>query len=104
MPRLEPDHTDPMELAGVAFDDPSGQSVRVMSECFAEEFLRLGHSPAEVMQLFREPEHRLAHHAWQELGEIAVFAMVHELAGRNERIRECLRRSREARGMGITES
>ena len=67
MPKNEPDHTDPMELTGVAFDDPTGRSLHVMAECFADEFLRLGHTTQEVMDLFRSPEHRLAHHAWQEL-------------------------------------
>lgn len=101
MPKLEPDATDPMELAGVAFDDPTGQSVRVMAECFADEFLRLGHSVSEVMELFRGSEHRLAHHAWERLGDIAVFAMVQELRSRNDRIRECFLRSRKARGIEI---
>jgi hypothetical protein len=104
MPKLEPDVTDPMELAGVAFDDPTGQSVRVMAECFADEFLRLGHSVSEVMDLFRGSEHRLAHHAWERLGDLAVFAMVQEMRGRHDRIRECFLRSRKARGIEITGS
>ena len=97
MPKNEPDHTDPMELTGVAFDDPTGEGVRVMAECFADELLRLGHPPAEVMGVFRSPEHRLAHRAWEELGEVAVFALVREAAGRIEEIREAVRRAREAR-------
>jgi hypothetical protein len=54
--------------------------MRVMTECFAEEFLRLGHSPAEVMALFRASEYRLANHAWQQLGEVKVFTIVSEVA------------------------
>lgn len=99
MPKHEPEGEDPLELTGVSFDDPTGESVRTMAECFADEFLRLGHSPAEVMDLFRSPEHRLANLAWQELGEVAVFAMVSGIARQNQEIRESVRRSREARGV-----
>lgn len=97
MPKNEPDLTDPMELAGVAFDDPSGESTRIMAECFADEFLRLGHSPVEVMDLFRCQEHRLANHAWQILGDVKVYLLVRQLAERQERLRESIRKSREAR-------
>lgn len=99
MPKNEPDDTDPLELTGIAFDDPTGESVRVMAECFADEFLRLGHPPAEVLSLFRSPEHQLAHLAWQQLGEIQVFAMVQDIARRNSIIRESLLRSRAARNL-----
>jgi hypothetical protein len=99
MPKNEPDHSDPLELTGVAFDDPTGESVRIMAECFADEFLNLGHPPAEVMAIFRSPEHRLAHHAWQTLGEVNVFTMVQTIARRHEEIRERVRRSRAARGV-----
>lgn len=97
MPKNEPDHTDPLELTGVAFDDPTGQSVLVMAECFADEFLRLGHSPEDVLSLFRSPEHQLAHLAWLQLGEVQIFAMVQDIARRNATIRESLLRSRAAR-------
>lgn len=99
MPKNEPDQTDPMELTGVAFADPTGDSVRVMAECFADEFLNLGHTPEGVMDLFRSSDHRLAHHAWQELGEVAVFAMVKAVACRKQEIQERVRASRAARGV-----
>jgi len=99
MPRNEPDHTDPMELTGVAFDDPTGQSVRVMAECFADEFLRLGHTSAQVMDLFRSTEHQLAHIAWQQLGEVHLYALVQEIARRNAVIRESLLHSRASRDL-----
>ena len=54
--------------------------------------------------LFRGSEHRLAHHAWERLGDLAVFAMVQEMRGRHDRIRECFLRSRKARGIEITGS
>ena len=97
MPKQEPESTDPLELTGVAFDDPTGKSVAIMAECFAEEFLALGHAPSEVLDLFRSSEHALAHHAWRELGEVAVFTMVQDIARRNQEMRERVRRSREAR-------
>lgn len=99
MPKNEPDQTDPMELTGVAFDDPTGQSVRVMAECFADEFLNFGHTPEEVMDLFHSSEHRLAHRAWEELGEVAVYAMVKAVARRKQEIRERVLASRAARGV-----
>jgi hypothetical protein len=99
MPKNEPDWTDPMELTGVAFDDPSGASVRLMAESFADEFLNLGHTPQEVMDLFRSSEHRLAYRAWEELGEVAVFAMVQTIARRKNEIRERVRALRAARGV-----
>lgn len=99
MPKNEPDQTDPMELTGVAFEDPTGQSVLVMAECFADEFLNLGHPPEVVMELFRSPEHRLAHRAWEELGEVSVYAMVRAVARRKQEIQERVRLSRAARGV-----
>ncbi len=99
MPKNEPDATDPMELSGVTFDDPTGQSVPIMAECFADEFLRLGCTPAQILDLFRSEEHRLANLAWKQLGEIAIYAMVHDRAHRYAQVREALRRSREARAL-----
>ena len=80
MPLHEPDATDPLELTAAGCRDETGQSMRIMTECFAEEFLRLGHSPADVMELFRGSEYRLAHRAWEHQGEVRVFAIVHEVA------------------------
>jgi hypothetical protein len=99
MPKNEPDTTDPMELTGVAFDDLSGESVRLMAECFADEFLNLGHTPEEVLDLFRSPDHRLAYRAWQELGEVTVYAMVRAIARRKQEIQERVRALRAARGV-----
>jgi hypothetical protein len=99
MPKNEPDLSDPMELAGVAFEDPSGTSVSIMAECFADEFLNLGHAPQEVMELFRSSEHRLAHLAWQQLGEVRVFAIVHDIARRKLEMHERILRARQARGV-----
>jgi hypothetical protein len=99
MPKNDPADSDPLELTGVVFDDPSGTSLTVMAECFADEFLNLGYTPAEVMDLFRSREHRLAHHAWSELGEVTVFAMVHGIAQRKQEIQENVRARRAARGV-----
>jgi len=80
MPHDEPDPTDPMELCGVAFDDATDADVASMVDCLAEEYLRLGFSPREVLALFRSPDYPLAHGAWIELGEVEVFARVHAAA------------------------
>ena len=88
MPKQEPDQTDPLELLGVEVDDPSGESLRLMAECFAEEFLMLGYTPGEVMELFRSREHQLAHRAWAELGEVRLYALVQELSAPWQALRE----------------
>jgi hypothetical protein len=97
MPKNEPDESDPLELELVGVRDDTGTATRVMAECFADEFLRLGYTPGDVMDLFRQPEHALPHRAWNELGEVAVFAMVQELAEQRARIRAAYARARGAR-------
>jgi hypothetical protein len=79
MPIHEPDESDPLELCAVG-DDAAGESTACMARCLAEEFLRMGRSPQQVMELFRSPEYSLAHRAWVELGEVEVFALVSGIA------------------------
>ena len=71
---------DPLELRAVAIPDPTGQATRVMAECFAEEFLRLGFPPGRVLALFESPRYALAHRALQELGHPEIRAIVEHLA------------------------
>jgi hypothetical protein len=80
VPYHEPDPEDPLQLHGVGVPDPSGDGLRQMAECFAEEFLRLGHSPARVLELFRSRSYALPHRAWRELGEDAVRALIDDAA------------------------
>jgi len=72
----EPASSDPLGLNAVGVPDGTGEGTRHMAECFAEEFLRLGHGPEQVVGLFRSPRYRLAHHAWTVLGEETVHEIV----------------------------
>lgn len=94
MPKQDPDLEDPLSLDAVVYDDPTGASTRQMAESFADEFLRLGHSPGEVLDLFRSSEHQLPYHAWSTLGEVAIYTLVQELAREREQLRLALRRAR----------
>ena len=76
MPHDDPDAGDPLELCGVGVPDPGGLGMTLLAECFAEEFLRLGHSAGEVLALFRSPEYRLAYQAWCALGDERVSGIV----------------------------
>jgi len=56
MPKDEFDFEDPLELNGVSFltqDDTSAE----MTECFAEEFMRMGYNHKQVLALFRNPHY-----------------------------------------------
>jgi hypothetical protein len=82
--RAEPD--DPMALTGVAM--PTGpdddEAMAAMTESLADEFLRMGHSPEQVMQMFRDPFYRMTHAIWRVWGEESVRGAVHKLARRYE--------------------
>ncbi len=83
--RAEPD--DPMELMGVAMPtDPDGdEAMAVMAESLADEFLRIGYSQEQVMQMFRDPFFRMTHEIWRVWGEEKVRAVVNTVARRWQR-------------------
>jgi hypothetical protein len=78
--RKQPEDDDPFELNGVGVSDPSGESLREMAACFAEEFLRLGFPPGRVLALFESPRYPLAHGALNALGHPAIRALVEDAA------------------------
>ena len=80
MPYHEPDSTDPLELCGVRAGPATFEETGFLVECLAQEFLRMGFSPQDVLALFRCPDYPLAHRAWLELGEVAVFTLVRDVA------------------------
>ena len=84
--RAEPD--DPMELMGVAMPTgPDGDAaLATMAESLADEFLRMGYSSEQVLQMFRDPFYRTTHAIWREWGEERVRAVVLPLARRYERV------------------
>ncbi len=78
MPMREADSQDPMELVGVRLPVADEQALEAMAECFAEEFIRLGHSEEEVFALFESPFYAGPHRAFCELGEARIREMINE--------------------------
>jgi hypothetical protein len=77
MPYDEPDASDPQELIGVELPGDA-QLTREMAEAFADEFARLGHTRAQILDLYRSPFYAGAHRAWVLLGEAEITRMVDE--------------------------
>jgi hypothetical protein len=78
MPKDEHDPEDPLELRGVGFlteDDTS----EPMTECFVEEFMRLGHSPGQILALFRNPHYTGMNMVLHNRGEPFVRAKIAEV-------------------------
>ncbi len=53
-----------------------------MTECFIEEFMRMGHSPAQIFRYFRNPFYLAMNMVLQKRGEAWVRARVIEVFGR----------------------
>lgn len=69
-----------MELCGVALFTEEDTS-DAMTECFVEEFMRLGHGPAQILALFRNPHYTGPNMVFQNRGEDFVRAKVEEVFG-----------------------
>ncbi len=76
MPIREADSQDPMELVGVQLPVADEQALESMAECFAEEFIRLGHSEEDVFALFENPFYAGPHRAFCKLGEARIREMI----------------------------
>ncbi len=72
----ETDPQDPMELVGVRLPVADPSALESMAECFAEEFIRLGHSEQEVLALFEDPFYAGPHRAYRRLGEARIREMI----------------------------
>jgi hypothetical protein len=71
MPKDEFDFDDPMELNGMAL--LSGEDTTdAMTECFIEEFMRMGYNHKQVLALFRNPHYVGMNMALQNRGEDCV--------------------------------
>jgi hypothetical protein len=77
MPLREPDATDPMVFVGVTLPGDL-EATREMAYVFAEEFARLGHPAARIMDLFRKPFYQGAHQALLALGEAEIARITGE--------------------------
>ncbi len=81
MPKDEFDFEDPLELNGVAF--LTGEDTTdAMCECFIEEFMRLGHSPEQLLALFRNPYYLGLHMVLEQRGEAFVRERITEVFAR----------------------
>ena len=76
MPMRETDPQDPMELVGVQLPVADRGALEAMAECFAEEFIRLGHSEEEVFVLFENPFYAGPHRAFCGLGEARIRELI----------------------------
>ena len=68
MPKDEFDLDDPLELNGVglACDEDTTEA---MTECFIEEFMRLGHNHKRILAMFRNPHYLGMNMVLQNRGE-----------------------------------
>jgi hypothetical protein len=81
MPKDEFDFDDPLELNGHAFVTEE-DTTNAMSECFVEEFMRMGYSPARILALFRNPHYIGMHMVLQKRGEAFVRDCIQETFAR----------------------
>lgn len=80
MPKNEIDPEDPLELCGVALLTEEDTS-EFMTECVIEEFMRLGHTPVQILGLFRNRQYTGPNMVLQNRGEAFVTAKIHEVFG-----------------------
>lgn len=79
MPKDEFDFEDPFALNGVAL--PTAEdTTELMTETFIEEFLRMGHSPDAILDVFRNPQYLGPHLALRQRGEPFVRDRISEMA------------------------
>src|SRR5262245_53229289 len=98
MPKDEFDFDDPMELTGVGFVCEE-DTTEAMAECFIEEFMRLGHGPAHILALFRNPYYVGMNMVMKARGEPFVRQLIGEIFARRGRTvpwKESGARKREA--------
>ena len=78
MPKDEFDFDDPMELNGIAL--PADEDTTdAMTECFIEEFMRLGYDHQRLLALFRNRHYVGMNMVLQNRGEEYVKRRIHEV-------------------------
>ena len=80
MPKDELDPDDPLELRGVGLLTGEDTS-ETMTECFIEEFLRLGFDAGQILSLFRNPHYTGTHMVLRSRGETFVKDKIAEVFG-----------------------
>jgi hypothetical protein len=84
MPKDEFDFDDPMELNGIGI--VSGEdTTEAMTECFVEEFMRLGYNHKQILAMFRNPHYIGMNMALQNRGETFVRERIEEVFARGGR-------------------
>src|SRR5262245_8741324 len=68
MPKDELDPDDPLELFGVGIVTDE-DTTEAMTECFIEEFMRLGYNHKQLLALFRNPHYIGMNMVLQNKGE-----------------------------------
>jgi hypothetical protein len=81
MPKDEFDFDDPMELNGMALLSDE-DTTDAMTECFIEEFMRLGWNHKQVLALFRNPHYIGMNMVFQNRGEDYVKGFIVEVFAR----------------------
>src|SRR6185436_18175362 len=81
MPKDEFDFDDPMELngVGVACEEDTTEA---MTECFIEEFMRLGYNAKQILAMFRNPHYIGMNMVVQNRGEQFVRDRITEVFAR----------------------
>ena len=77
--RKEPELDDPLELRGVVLPAADDTSLREMTLCFIEEFLRDGWSEAQLRELFRNPFYTGPHMVWKQKGDAFISEVIQEV-------------------------
>ena len=81
MPKDEFDFDDPMELNGVGLACAE-DTTEAMTECFIEEFMRLGYNAKQILALFRNPHYIGMNMVVQNRGEQFVRDRITEMFAR----------------------
>src|SRR6266571_5489250 len=81
MPKDEFDFEDPLELNGVGLICEE-DTTEAMTECFVEEFMRLGYNHKQILALFRNPHYLGMNLALQNRGEQFVRNRIAEVFAR----------------------
>ena len=76
MPYDHPDPTDPMTLHGMIVETSDDRAMREMTECFVEEYIRLGFDADRILQMFENPGYAGPYLAYQTLGLDAVRLLI----------------------------
>jgi hypothetical protein len=85
MPKDEFDFDDPMELNGMGLLS-NEDTTDAMTECFVEEFMRMGYDHKQVLTLFRNPHYIGMNMVLQNRGEEFVKGSIQEIFARWGRI------------------